>query len=119
MSELLFGLNKFERNKFERFLSMIPYGERDAIPMTKLASFMGVSERDVRRIVESARRDGNIVATCEGGYFIPETLEELKHYYHTALARIKTGSKELKAVRRVLEELGEEGTDDQQSLFPE
>ena len=118
MSELLFGLNKYEGNKFERLLSMIPDGEENAIAMSQLASFMGISERDVRKLIESARCAGNIIASTSG-YFIPTTSSELRRYYNRAKSRIRTGAKELEPVRKVLKQLGEEGTDDQQSLFPE
>lgn len=81
--------------KWKFLLDLIPSGERNAVSMHYLASILTVDEREVRRLIESARRDGLIIATCEEGYFIPETMSELMRYRNTHLKRINSAIRAL------------------------
>lgn len=81
--------------KWEFLLILIPSGERNAVSMRYLASILTVDEREIRRMIESARRDGLIIATCEDGYFIPETMSELLRYRNTHMKRINSSIRAL------------------------
>ena len=83
------------KNKKHPILDLIPIGEGRAVSMHYLASILNVETRDVRRMVEEARVDGYIIATCEDGYFIPETMVELLKYRNTHMKRINSAIRAL------------------------
>lgn len=95
---------------FKRLLAFIPEGEDNAISMYALSSFLGLSERQTRKIVELARLDGNVICSNDSGYFVPETVEELLRYERRVRARIRTAFKTLepvKALKRTIDFEGE------------
>lgn len=61
--------------------------------MTNLAQIFGVSKRETRKMIEDARRAGILICSCEKGYFMPETLLELRDYARRTKARITTGAR--------------------------
>ena len=69
-------------------LDLVPTGIQNAVSMSYVARILNTDERTVRSMVEKARQDGNIIAVCEDGYFIPDTLEDLLDYRSTQLKRI-------------------------------
>ena len=60
--------------------------------MQHLARIMGTDERELRRSVEQARRAGILICSIGHGYFMPETLQEIRQHVHRARERIRTGS---------------------------
>ena len=86
---------------------MIPTGKDNAISMRLLASLAGMSERELRRTLASARINENeIICTCDDGYFFPETLEECRDYYKARFASAMTTLREIKPVRKKLKAAG-------------
>lgn len=69
----------------------IPEGEAEAVSMRELARITGLDDRELRREIEKARRAGILICSSGKGYFMPETLQELREYVHLMGARIKTG----------------------------
>lgn len=88
-------------------LMMIPSGKANAISMRLLASLAGISERELRRTLASARINENeIICTCDSGYFVPETLEECRDYYKMRYSSAMTTLREIKPVRKKLKAAG-------------
>ena len=88
-------------------LMMIPSGRANAISMRLLASLAGISERELRRTLASARINENeIICTCDEGYFYPETLEECRDYYKARYTAAMSTLKQLKPVRKKLKAAG-------------
>ena len=69
----------------------IPTGRRDAISMGHLARVHNLSGRKMRLAIERARRAGILICSCDNGYFMPETLEEIQEHARRMGERIKTG----------------------------
>ena len=83
-------------------LKVIPSGEENARHMDELATFFGVEPRDIRREILHLRIRGNIIASSQNGYFIPETRQELYTYYRKTKGRALTTLRSLKRTRRIL-----------------
>lgn len=77
-------------------LTLLGEGEDDAVRGEFLASTLAISERAVRELVESLRRDGHLVGSSNRGYFLISTWEELEsaagHLRSRALSMLATRS---------------------------
>ncbi len=83
-------------------------GEANALPMRELARLVGVSERQVRKIIECERRNGSMILSSDNGYFLPSPdceRYEICRYIHRADARMVTNRKTLRAMKDRLKEL--------------
>lgn len=92
-------------------LSYIPKGEKNAISAASLAGMIGTDKRGVRSIIHSARTQGALIASGNGGYFQPETLLELKKFYKrmraqgiATLAAAKYARLKIKEIEQKLEQ---------------
>ena len=59
--------------------------------MADLARITGTEARELRRMIEAARRAGILICSSEKGYFMPETLQDIRQHVHRARERIRTG----------------------------
>jgi len=59
--------------------------------MGHLARVHNMTCRQMRLAIEQARRAGNLICSCERGYFMPETLAEIMEHAHRQGERVKTG----------------------------
>ena len=96
--------------RLEDLLSLIPKGRENARHMKEISYLSGYSEREVREGSTSLRINGYIIAGDQYGYYIPETIEELRSYVKLVTERQKTTAKSLAAAKRKLKEM--EGQDD-------
>jgi hypothetical protein len=90
----------------------IPYGAENAIArheLLKIAQyFLGdISDREMRRILETSRQNGNIIINFQNGkgYFRPETREEVEQYIRQEEARAKKIQFNLKSARKALRKM--------------
>ena len=90
----------------EYLMKCIPTGEKNAIPMSTLALFLNLSERELRSVVLRARKDGCLIATSTNGYFQPETENEMLTYYRTRFTAAMSTLASLKATRNRLKAAG-------------
>ena len=52
--------------------SYLKHGKENALAMVKLTTLAGLSDqRTVRKLIESARRDGEVILVSNEGYFLP------------------------------------------------
>lgn len=72
----------------------IPDGQQNAISQKQLAAVLRCSLRDVRLMVEVARRQGvPICSSCDGGhggYYMPLTKPEARAYIQMQSSRIQS-----------------------------
>ena len=83
-------------------------GEANALPMRELARLVGVSERQVRKIIERERRNGSMILSSDNGYFLPAPdceRYEIRRYIHQADARMVTNRKTIRVMKDRLKEL--------------
>ena len=83
-------------------------GEANALPMRELASLVGVSERQARKIIECERRNGSMILSSDNGYFLPSPdceRYEIRRYIHRADARMVTNRNTIRVMKDRLKEL--------------
>ena len=93
------------RLDYSFLLSVIPEGRENARKMRNTADMLNMSERELRRAIMNARKSGEIIASCNNGYYIPTTKEELQEYYNLAQRRQKSTAVSIAPVRRRLKEM--------------
>lgn len=94
------------KNRRDALLELIPKGKENAIESGKLAGVLHVSIRGLSQALLQARLDGSIIASCNQGYYIPETDNELLEYYRAQHKHATTQLRSLKPVRQELKRRG-------------
>ena len=64
--------------------------------MTDLAHVVNIPERSVRFEILQARINGELICSCEQGYFLPESVDDIREYVISRKAFLKTAGKALK-----------------------
>ena len=70
----------------------IPYGRAEAVSADYLSKLFGMEKRDLRRIIEAARRDNILICGDNHGYYKPVSDNEIRAYVHRVRGRIRTAS---------------------------
>ena len=90
----------------------IPYGAVNAIDrydlLMAVRNVLGyISDREMRRMLEYSRQNGNIIINFQNGkgYFRPENKEEIEKYIRQEEARAKKIQFNLKSARKALRKL--------------
>ncbi len=91
---------------YDDLLGFISVGRENAISLAMLSNLSGLGEREVRRQIMYARKDGVLVCSGDEGYFKPETIDELADYYKRFHSSALTTLSCLKATRRELRRNG-------------
>lgn len=78
----------------------------DRISMTSLAAKIGRSERNTRKLINRARRSGEIIGSDRQGYYLPDGSEELSRHYREAYRRAISTLASLKRERKQLKAAG-------------
>jgi transcriptional regulator with XRE-family HTH domain len=80
----------------------VPEGKENAISREELAAKLGVSDRTMREWLESAKKDGLLIANDQDGkgYYQPVTEEEIRRQEAQMKNRIMTQLRQLKYLRR-------------------
>ena len=61
----------------------LKYGKQNAIKREELCEILGVSDRQMRKMIEDAKRDGLVVCSDQdgNGYFLADTKDEYRRQY--------------------------------------
>ena len=70
----------------------IPFGHAGAVSADYLSKLLGVDKRELRRVIEDARRDNILICGDNHGYYQPVTDKEILAYIHRVRGRIRTAS---------------------------
>lgn len=89
----------------------LQHGEENAIFAYELARLLGVSNRDLRRIIDRARENGALILCSDRGYFFPSedserATAELKRFCNMMNRRAKHSAQVIRHARRELESIG-------------
>lgn len=90
--------------KYMSLTSLIGTGEENATSMRELARLCSTSCREIRKTIERARTDGEIICSSDAGYYIPSCRSELVEYYTRTRFRILTSLGTISAIEKYLEE---------------
>ena len=102
----------------QQLLSTTPYswiyervghGAEDATPAEAILFGHTLTDRELRKCIETMRREGIVIASSSRGYYFPSDYMELAKYVHTMEAAAKSMFYTLKAARRMLKEMEECG----------
>lgn len=94
----------------KNFLEFIPYGKRNALSMSELSVRSGNDLRTIRKLVETARKEG--VPLCSdcgkngGGYYFPINVSEALPCRQQMKARLLSCTQSLNAIERYIKENG-------------
>lgn len=97
-------------SKNTMIFDLLPIGAENAIPRRELMQRTGLTDRQLRKLIEQERIDGALIlSTTEsgGGYFrhTPGDAEELRRYITSMESRAKATFYVLKAARSALAEI--------------
>ena len=85
----------------------IPVGEKNAIHMQELGERLGMTTEGAKALVRMARpeaeKEGVVIASSSKGYFIPDGIDELKHYYFYMRKQAKTRMETIAFVKSLIE----------------
>lgn len=86
----------------------IPEGKEHAIKREALVEHTGMTDRQVRREIEEARRSGIVILNdCDGGgYYITDDIKAIKKAYDRETARALSIFKTRRTLRNKLKEAG-------------
>lgn len=77
-------------------------GERNAISMADLARITNLQERVLRREILQARANGELICSSDSGYFLPESLDEIRAFVMERKAAIRSTQLSLKPFLKAL-----------------
>lgn len=82
----------------------IPFGEENAVKRFELMDKIMRPDREIRRMIEDARRSGVIILNLSNGngYFRPDKKEEILRYIRQEEARARSIHRNLKAAKKAL-----------------
>lgn len=86
----------------ERILQTIGTGESGAVSAEQLTMITGLTSRELRKAVETLRRDGYVIISSDNGYYYPETVEEVKRYIGKESRRARSIFFTLRSARELL-----------------
>ena len=81
---------------------LIPTGADDGLPMHDLSNIAGLTERDIRKCIETLRRNGEVICSGVTGYYRPADVFELREYVNRMTARAETTFLCLQGARALL-----------------
>lgn len=71
--------------------------------MADLAHVADIPERAVRLEILQARIAGELICSCDQGYFLPESDDDIREYVISRKAYLKTANKALKPFVRAIQ----------------
>lgn len=83
-------------------------GEGGAVASKELQVIAGITERELRKSIETLRRQGCVILSGQNGYYYPETLGELRQHIKKESRRARSIFYTLRSAKE-LERLMQEG----------
>lgn len=90
----------------ERLGELIPHGRRHAISRERLAAALHLSDREMRKLVAEAKKQGLMICNDGGGYYQSDELNDIHRQYRRETARAMSILKARKPMRDVLKAAG-------------
>ena len=93
------------KDKVICMLKVLPTGKENGIHQNDLAVFLGVTPRKVKKIVQTARIDYNIIICGDGaGYYFPKDKEEAEKWCKSMTKQALKRLVSIRHLRRLLRE---------------
>lgn len=104
-AEYLFNENSLTA----QLLAVIGTGEKAAVTSKQIKQSFGLTERELRKIVEKCRRSGIYILSSDSGYYFPSCIDEIRTFVQRENRRIKSQCVTLSPMKRALKELDNSG----------
>lgn len=95
---------------YEEIVCFIPVGRENAVNRRLLREIAGVSDRQIRKLIQEAKEHGVFIINLQDGrgYYRPaeEDLDSIEKQYHQNLSRMISLSKQQKGYRKILKAAG-------------
>ena len=88
-----------------QILAIFGTGEENATTSKQIKQSFGLTERELRKIVERCRRNGIYVLSSENGYFYPSCIDEVIAFVKRENGRIRSQCITLLPLKRYLKKL--------------
>ena len=85
----------------ERILQALRVGENNAVSLADMCRISGLDNRSTRLVIEDLRRQGMVIISSNRGYYLPETIEELRRYINKESKRAKSIFYTLKSAKQL------------------
>lgn len=89
---------------YEYLMKLIPTGKEKAVSRRRLANTLQQTERDVSKIIHSARAEGYLILSGHHGYYLPSCTAETKEFYDLMRKRSVSLLSVLKTARKAITE---------------
>lgn len=92
----------------ELIAQTIPFGRENAVRRDTLATMLGTSDRQMRKMLQAAREEGVIILNAQDGrgYYQSADIDEMTAQYRQDTARAMSILQRRKALRKILKEAG-------------
>lgn len=97
------------RENLNWIIDRIGAGEADATPALAIIFDKVMTDRDLRKHIETMRRAGIVIASSDKGYYFPADDVELRKYINKTSKAAKSLFKSLEAARKLLRAWEREG----------
>lgn len=89
-------------------MSVLHHGQDNATSRSALASTMNMSDRNIRKLIETARDEGCLILNCQDGrgYYLPDSIADIEKQYRQDTNRAMSILKRRKHMRKILKENG-------------
>ncbi len=84
----------------QEIFNALPVGEANALTRHELAELFGLSERELRAVIDRLRRSGAIICACGKGYFRPAVRREVEAYIMREERQAANVPESIKAAKR-------------------
>lgn len=84
----------------EKILTLIGVGEENAVHLSDLMRITGIGNREIRKCIETLRRNGAVIISNKNGYFKPLRPYEVDRYVRQETGRAKSIFYTIKAARK-------------------
>lgn len=94
--------------EYAAVVNLIPWGRNNAVTREHLMLYTQMTDRQVRRCIEAARRDGVFIIGDQerGGYYRTDSIDDIEYQYRIDRARAISVFARLKPMREALKEAG-------------
>jgi len=77
-------------------------GKQNAISLSELSKITGMPERSLKKAVLDERLTGILILSSDQGYYLPDSIDDIREYVKTRRAYLKTAGKALLPFKKAL-----------------
>lgn len=75
------------KQKIVNLVDLLREGEENAITAKELSKLLGFPVRTITQMINYSRCNGEVILSSDKGYFLPDNIEEVKHFINSMKSR--------------------------------